>query len=128
MQTTEKIAYRGKLFIVEWYFNERGSSPALNYYLNLSIERRVKLFKLICLLAENGKIFDVTKFRNEGDKIFAFKPQPDRFLCFFAAGRKVIITNAFEKKSQKFPAKEKSSALKAQTDFENRTAKGVYYE
>lgn len=58
-------------------------------------------------MGEHGKIFDITKFRNESDKLFAFKPQPDRCLCFFFVGRKIVITKGFEKKSQKLPPVEK---------------------
>jgi len=38
------------------------------------------LFKRI---GDFGKISDKTKFRNEKDGIYAFKPQPDRLLSFF---------------------------------------------
>ena len=78
-------------------------------------------------MGESGRIFDIAKFRNEGNKIFAFKPQPDRYLCFFFAGRKIVITNAFEKKSQKISPGEKERALKAKADFEMRVKQGVYY-
>ncbi len=83
---------------------------------------------LLKRMGDFGRIFDKTKFRNEGDRIFAFKPQPDRFLCFFATGRKIIITNAFVKKSNKLPSAEKGRALRAKADFEARVRKGNYYE
>jgi hypothetical protein len=53
------------------------------------------LFKRI---GDFGKISDITKFRNEGEKKFAFKPQQDRFLSFFFVGKKIIVTNGFRKK------------------------------
>jgi len=83
---------------------------------------------LLKRMGDFGRIFDKTKFRNEGDQIFAFKPQPDRFLCFFTTGRKIIITNAFVKKSDKLPPGEKDRALRAKADFETRVRKGTYYE
>ena len=83
---------------------------------------------LLKRMGDFGRIFDKTKFRTEGDQIFAFKPQPDRFLCFFAAGRKIILTNAFVKKSAKVPSGEKDWALRAKADFEARVRKGTYYE
>ncbi len=49
-------------------------------------------------MGDFGIINDKTKFRNEGDKIYAFKSQPNRFLSFFIEGRKIIVTNAFKKK------------------------------
>ena len=79
-------------------------------------------------MGDQGKIFDETKFRNEGDQIFAFKPQPDRYLCFFFKGKKIIVTNAFIKKVQKLPLNEKERALKAYQSYEKRVKEGVYYE
>jgi hypothetical protein len=58
-------------------------------------------------MGNRGKIFDETKFRSEGNGIYAFKPQPDRYLCFFFKGKMIIITNAFAKKTQKLPQNEK---------------------
>ena len=55
-------------------------------------------------------------------------PSPDRFLCFFTTGRRIIITNAFVKKSAKLSSGEKDRALRAKADFETRVKKGTYYE
>lgn len=54
-------------------------------------------------------------------KVTAFKSQPNRFLCFFVANKKIVITNAFEKKSQKLPANAKERAIKARKGFLTRT-------
>lgn len=75
-----------------------------------------------------GQIRNKTKFNSEGDKIYAFKPQPHRFLCFFFSGGKIIITNAFHKKTQKLPKGEKDKALKYKDDYELRVNRGDYYE
>ena len=128
MKAEDVLIYQGSKFTIEWYFNERGVSPARNYYESLPVERRVKFIKLARLMGEVGRIFDIARFRNEGDQIFAFKPQPDRYLCFFVVGRKIIVTNGFEKKSQKLPQGEKERALRAKTDFELRVRRGAYYE
>ena len=78
-------------------------------------------------MGDFGRISDVTKFRNEGDKIFAFKPQPNRFLSFFYMGKKIIVTNAFCKKCQKIPEEEKQKALYRKENYEQRVASGAYY-
>ena len=83
------------------------------------------LFKRI---GDFGKISDITKFRNEGEKIFAFKPQPDRFLSFFYVGKKILVTNGFRKKTQKLPKNEKNLALKRMKNYESRVTNGDYYE
>ena len=79
------------------------------------------------MMADFGKIFDKTKFRNEGGQIYAFKPQPDRFLCFFYIGKKRIITNAFEKKTNKLPLQENQKSLQYKQNYERRIANGEYY-
>lgn len=79
-------------------------------------------------MGDFGRISDKTKFRYEGDEIFAFKPQPDRFLSFFVKDKRIIITNAFHKKSQKLPKNEKTKAINYRDDYLSRTNKGEYYE
>ena len=75
-------------------------------------------------MGDFGKIFDKTKFNNEGDEIYAFKPQPDRFLSFFTYGKKIIVTNGFTKKTDKIPKKEKDLALRLRKDYLERKAGG----
>ena len=87
-----------------------------------------KLAVLLSALGDIGHIHNKEKFRHEGDQIYAFKPKPHRFLSFFFAGRKVIITNAFTKKQDKLPIPEKERALKCMQDYEQRVKKRTYYE
>lgn len=97
----EFIVYSGTEFTIEWYHNERGKSLAKKYFDELDRQRKLEAFELFMTMANQGKIFNITKFRYEGDGLYAFKPKPDRFLCFFYSGKKIIITNAFEKKKDK---------------------------
>ena len=99
------IAYQGNEYTIEWYFDAKQQSEALDYYNSLNKDEKIQLLKLLKRMGDAGIIKDITKFRNEGDKIYAFKPQPDRFLCFFYEGKKIIITNGFRKKQQKLPIK-----------------------
>lgn len=122
------IAYEGEEFTIEWYFDSRGKSSALEYYQELTKSQKEKLYYLFYMLADTGEIRNEEKFRNEGDKIYAFKPIPDRFLCFFYQGSKVILTNAFEKKMDKMPPREKQKALNAKEDYIKRCNEGSYYE
>ncbi len=61
-------------------------------------------------------------------KFMSSKPSPDRFLCFFYDGAKIIITNAYVKKIAKMPIKEKKKALKSKADYMKRYKGGTYYE
>ncbi len=122
------LAYKGLKFTIEWYVDENGNSQSRDYLLDLDKTSQQKVFYLFKRMADFGKINDITKFRNEGDSIFAFKPQPERFLSFFVKDNKIIVTNAFRKKSNKLPKNEKEKALKYKTNYLKRTAKGEYYE
>ena len=79
-------------------------------------------------MGDFGKISDKRKFNFEEDGIWAFKPKPDRFPSFFTTGKKIIITNALEKKCQKLPPDEKERAEKCREDYENRVKGGTYYD
>jgi len=124
----EFIAYTGKNYTIEWYFDERGISQPLDYLMKLRPEMQKRVFYLIKRIGDNGKINDVTKFRFEGEGIYAFKPQPYRFLAFFFKGNKIIITNAFRKKTDKLPCNEKDMALKKYESYIRRVSEGTYYE
>jgi len=124
----EYIIYEGQHFTIEWYYSKDGKSQPFEYFSKLDPSNQRKLLYLIKRIGDFGKISDKTKFMNENDGIYAFKPKPDRFLSFFTSGRKIIITNAFVKKSQKLPKNEKDLALKIKNDFNRRVEGGTYYE
>lgn len=124
----EYIAYDGNCFIIEWYFNSKDESQALDYYLSLGDDERIQILKLFKRIGDSGEIKNKTKFMYEGNKIYAFKPQPDRFLCFFYDGQKIIVTNAFRKKQQKLPKNEKIKALKMRDDYITQVKVGKYYD
>ena len=80
--------YKGEKFTLEWYYDKFGKSVAKEFYQNTSTELQKKFLVLARRMGDFGRIFDKTKFRNEEDGIYAFKPQPDRYLAFFAIGKK----------------------------------------
>lgn len=122
------LAYQAQFYTIEWYYDHKGSSQALEYFNDLPDDRKRKFINLFRIMGDRGKLFDITKFRNEGESIYAFKPQLDRYLCFFFKGKKIIITNAFMKKTEKLPSREKEKALKALESYEIRVKEGTYYE
>ncbi len=125
---TEYIAYSGDQFVIEWYCSDHGNCRALEYFEELNETQQDKLFYLFKRMGDFGKINNKKQFRYEGDDIFAFKPQPDRFLCFFVKERKIIVTNAFRKKTDKLPKNEKEKALFCRDDYERRLKDNTYYE
>lgn len=116
----EYIAYSGNKFTVEWYYNSKGRSEALDYFKSLTMQERIKVLHLFKRMGDVGEIKDKTKFNYEGDHIYTFKPKPDRFLCFFYVGNKIIVTNAFRKK---LPQTEKDRAERNKKDYQLRVKK-----
>ena len=52
------IVYEGEIFTIEWYLDGQGKSPAKEYYKELSEGRQNKLFHLVKMLGDLGKIFN----------------------------------------------------------------------
>ncbi len=47
---------------------------------------------------------------------------------FFFEGKKIVVTNAFYKKTQKLPKNEKVKALNLKHEYEDRVKRGKYYD
>ena len=117
MQKEECVIYKGKFFQIEWYYDLKGNSQPYDYYNSCDLSQKRKFLMLCQRMGDFGKIMDITKFRAEGDEIYAFKPQPDRYLAFFKKGNKIIVTNAYRKSGDKMPKSEKNLALKNRADY-----------
>ena len=128
MPDREYIIYEGDAFTIEWHYADNGKSQALTYFEKLDRRQKIQFIKLVETIGSVGVIRNKQKFNYEGDEIYAFKPQPDRFLCFFFSGKKIIVTNGFRKKTQKLPKGEKDRALRARADYTHRIQEGSYYE
>lgn len=50
------------------------------------------------------------------------------FYVSFLQVKKIIVTNAFQKKTQKLPNNQKEKAIKYMNDFIQRHEEGRYYE
>jgi phage-related protein len=120
MDKGDCVIYIGPIFIIEWYYAQTGHSQAYDYFIKSSQEQKRKFLILIKKMGDFGKIYDKTKFTYEEDKIYAFKPQPDRYLSFFTKDKKIIVTNAFWKKTQKTPKGEKDLALRNMNEYNSR--------
>lgn len=111
------LIYKETFFAIEWFYDENGYSQPYEYFLKVSDVQKRKFLLLVKKMDDFGKIIAKTKFRKEEDKIYAFKPQPDRYLCFFKVGKKLIVTNAFRKQGDKIPAQEKTLAVNTMNKY-----------
>ena len=91
---------------------------------------QVKLAALVKYIADHGRLFDVTKFRkvDSRDNIFEFKPVDHRFFSLFYKYKKIIITNAYMKKSQKVSKRDLEKARNMKKAYAARLKGGIYYE
>jgi len=124
------IFYQGEKFQVEFYFTETKEMPAKEYLEKESLEVQVKLAALVKYIADHGMLFNKTKFRKVDSKenIFEFKPLDHRFFSFFYEGKKIIITNAYMKKSQKVSKRDLEKAKNMKKTYIDRLKGGIYYE
>ena len=124
------IFYQGERFQVEFYFTETGEMPAKEYLEKESSGVQVKLAALVKYIADHGRLFNKTKFRkvDSKDNIFEFKPVDHRFFSFFYEGKKIIITNAYMKKSQKVSKRDLEKAKNMKKTYTARFKGGIYYE
>jgi hypothetical protein len=128
----ECLAYESGKWRFEWYVNDAGNSPSLEYYQEkLDEDQKTALSALFDYLAirmDAGKHPSEEKIRMEGDGLFAFKPRLHRFMAFFVEGKTMIITHGFEKKQDDLPPNEKKKAKAYRRDYEDRNTKGCYYD
>ena len=120
MKKEDCVIYKGNFFQIEWYYTEKGESQPFDYFNTTDLAQQRKFLMLCQRLGDFGKIMDKTKFRSEGDEIYAFKPQPNRYLAFFKKGKKIIVTNAYRKSGRKMPKGEKDIAIKCMEDYLKR--------
>ena len=124
------IFYQGEKFQIEFYFTKTGKIPAKEYLEKESLDVQVKLSALVKHIADHGRLFDITKFRkvDSKDNIFEFKPVDHSFFSFFYKGRKIIITNACMKKSQKVSKGDLEKARNMKKAYTDRLKGSIYYE
>ena len=84
----EYITYKGSEFTIEWYHDVNGRAQALEHFKKQPKDKQRKALNLFRLMGDQGKIFDETKFRNEGDKIYAFKPPTRPLFVLFLSRKK----------------------------------------
>ena len=77
-----------------------GSMPALKFLEKLSVKERLRLEALLERMAREGKISNEQKFKQHDGKIYEFKSDQNRVLCF-QSGNSWVLTHGFVKKSGK---------------------------
>lgn len=111
-------------FEVIFYKKANGEEPVKDFLLSLNVKMRAKIMRSISLLEKNGTELREPVSKYLGDGIFElrvnFSSDISRVLYFFFAGKKIILTNGFIKKTQKTPQNEIEKAIRYKNDYMNR--------
>ncbi|MBE6839382.1 MAG: type II toxin-antitoxin system RelE/ParE family toxin [Ruminococcus sp.] len=111
-------------FEVIFYQKSDGSEPAKEFIDSLDTKMKAKMLRTISILQTNGYELrePYSKHLNEGIFELRAKVGTDisRVLYFFIAGKKIILTNGFIKKTQKTPREEIEKAKMYRIDYLKR--------
>jgi phage-related protein len=106
MTESDWLVCNGRCYSIYWGRLPNGQCQALDYYRALDLGERARAMALFDRMANVGRIYDLRKFNQETSKLYAFKPQPHRFFCFFAPGKRIFIVSAYRKQSERAPRRE----------------------
>lgn len=117
-----RLVYDGRVLRIEFYVAPNGTAPAEDWLEQLSVAAQQKFAALFVRMGDTGKIWNERKFKHltGTDQLFEFKVEPDRILCFFFVGRRLILMHGFRKAGDKTPQREIDRAEAYKKDFEGR--------
>lgn len=111
-------------FEVEFYQKNNGEYPALAFINAQPTKMRAKIYRQLHVLKEAGNALREPDSKFLGDGIFELRTKQGsditRVLYFFFAGKRIVLTNGFVKKTDKTPPREIEKALKYREDYINR--------
>ena len=115
----EFLLYSGVHYSVYFHAEAKDSSTVNDYFEGCDDVTQASLLYLVKRMADEGRIYDTTKFRIEdkGNKIYCFKPKSERFFCFFFTGKRIIITSAYTKKKKKLDRGELNKAIQIRNQY-----------
>ena len=112
------------MFDVIYYETADGSCPVETFLDSLEAKLKIKTFRTIALLEENGNELGMPFSRHLDEGIFELRTQfsnnISRVLYFFMDGNRAVLTHGFIKKTQKTPPEEIARAKKYRSDYLSR--------
>ena len=109
---------------MEFYVTEDGKKPVKEFMISLENKMRTKAIHELMLLREKGNLLREPFSKAMGDGIFGLKVQQGsndtRIFYFFFIDTKVVLTNGFNKKTQRTPPEELERAKRYKDDYEQR--------
>ena len=112
------------MFHLEFYKTEDGKEPVEDFLDSLDNKMAAKLISLMEILEEKGTELRMPYSEHLDDGIFELRcklgSNITRTLYFFYAGKRIIVTNGFVKKTQKTPPGELKLAKQRRVDWIKR--------
>lgn len=117
------------MFTVEYYEKEDGTFPVEQFILGLDNKMQAKVFRLLNLLEEFGNQLSEPHSKHLEEGIYELRIKQSsnttRVLYFFFAGKRIILTNGFVKKTQKTPRNEIELAKRRKQLFYERERRNL---
>jgi phage-related protein len=111
------IITKGKAFDV-FAVTRAGKCQVQGFIDELDKQDQKKVVALVKRLADHGMLANEQKFHKlKGLDLWELKSFQVRIFCFFDAGRIVILTHGFSKKSNETPKEEIAKAIKLQKEY-----------
>ena len=112
---------------IEFYVLPDGTAPVQEYLDSLDPKKKAKAARVINQLSDLGTELRMPNSEALSGGIFQmrthFRNDQIRILYFFLVDYKVVLTNAFTKKTRKTPKKEIELAIKRRDDYIRRFCK-----
>ncbi len=107
-----------------FYCTRNGTEPAKDFLLSLNYKMRAKMIRMLMLLQYNGTELRMPYSEELEDGIFELRAKVGSDICrllyFYDEQRIIILTNGFNKKTQKSPVQEITKAKLYRIDYLSR--------
>lgn len=115
------IVVRGNQRTIEYAICANGSMPAREFVNGLDEDEQRRLDNLFRRMAETGRIFNKTQFKQVKDRIYEFKRYQTRVGCF-QIGTRWVLTHGFFKKDDRWRKSELERAKRIMKEHLAREA------
>lgn len=106
-------------WIVEFYSDRRGRSPARDFLRSLNEHERAEALRFIRLLREQGIDIGMPYARPIAG-MWELRPGPNRFFYVAIRGRRFVVLHGYRKRSQVAPKAEIETAQRRLADLLDR--------
>jgi hypothetical protein len=117
------VAVRGRRLTVEWAVDNRGRTPALEFFKSLSRADRQKVIALFKRLADAGDIASREHFKclgRSGEGLWEFKRFQIRFLGDYRSGGRFLVAHRVVKKKDALDPEEIRRAVRILAEHDDR--------